>query len=126
MQPSRHVTACWSVVALALMPACNSEPDVAPTPATEETDEVRAAPVAPPPMITKSVAYRCTDGKALYVEYLTDKTIVNVRNSQSDIPVRMTWDEEARAFASEGRTMRENGTRITYSAPDRRGQSCRA
>jgi hypothetical protein len=66
---------------------------------------VATANIQPPPMVTRSASYRCDDGKALYVDILTDENIVNV---------------------GEGRTLSGRGDEVNYTAPGRANQTCRA
>lgn len=93
----------------------------------EETNQnVATANIPPPPMVTRSASYRCGDGDALYVDILTDENIVNVRDSRTDIPVRLTREAEGEAFEGEGRSLSGRGDEVNYSAPDRPNQTCRA
>lgn len=78
-----------------------------------------------PPMIERSPSYRCTDGDALYVDVLTDGNAVMVRNSRSDIPVRLTRSEAGESFSGEERTLSGTGAEVRYSAPGRPDQICR-
>ena len=89
-------------------------------------EKVAAEGVEPPPMIARSVAYRCDDGKALYVDVLTDDDIVNVRDSRQDIPVRLIRNEETQRFEGEDRYLSGRGAEVRYNAPERQNQSCRA
>lgn len=86
---------------------------------------VAAQGVEPPPMIARTAAYRCDDGRALYVDILTDDNIVNVRDSRQDIPVRLTRDEETQIFGGENISLSGRGDEVRYSSPERPGQSCR-
>ena len=79
-----------------------------------------------PPMIARSASYRCDDGQALYVDYLTDSSMVNVRDSRADLPVLLKTEGESDTFQGEDRTLRATGDEITYSSPKRPNQKCRA
>ena len=78
-----------------------------------------------PPMVTRSPSYRCDDGGALYVDVLSDKSAVMVRDSRSDIPTRLDRETETGPFTGEERALSGTGAQVTYSAPDRPQQSCR-
>lgn len=78
-----------------------------------------------PPMIVRSPAYRCSDGNALYVDVLSDENAVTVRDSRSDIPVRLTRDAPGEPFTDDGRTLSGTGTEVRYSSPERPSQVCR-
>lgn len=94
---------------------------------TNESAALEPPPLdAPPPMVTRSASYRCDDGKALYVDILTDESVVNVRDSRSDLPNRLQRESEGGPFVGEERTLTGTGAEVRYSGPDRPAQSCRA
>lgn len=78
-----------------------------------------------PPMIVRSPAYRCDDGKALYVDVLSDENAVMVRDSRADSPTRLSREGPDGAFSGEERTLSGTGSEVRYSSPDRPGQACR-
>lgn len=92
--------------------------DAAAEPLNAETGEL-------PPMISRSPAYRCTDGNALYVDVLTDENAVMVRDTRADVPVRLTRSSADEPFTGEGRSLSGRGSEISYSSPERPGQTCR-
>jgi len=81
-------------------------------------------PAEMPPMIVRSAAYRCDDGDALYVDFLSDESVVNVRDSRQDLPTALERDEGT-DFTGDGRTLSGTGDEVSYSAPDRPSQVCR-
>ena len=89
------------------------------------TESNLAEETGPPPMVASSPAYRCDDGDALYVDVLTDENAVNVRDSRADLPTRLTREGGTGPFTGEGRTLSGTGDEISYTAPDRPGQTCR-
>lgn len=89
-------------------------------------NNVAAAAIEPPPMVARSIAYRCSDGKALYVDVLTDENLVNVRDARQDLPVRLSREDEDSAFEGEGRSLSGRGDQVKYTAPDRPDQTCRS
>ena len=100
----------------------------------QEENQTNAQPAAeaeippldqPPPMIVRSASYRCDDGKALYVDVLTDESIVAVRDSRGDTPKRLHRESDAQPFTGEGRTLTGVGPEVRYSSQERASQSCR-
>lgn len=88
-------------------------------------ERIAAEGLKPPPMIARSAAYRCDDGKALYVDILTDDDVVNVRDSRKDLPVRLARDAETQRYLGENRSLSGRGDEVRYSSPERPNQNCR-
>lgn len=131
MSPRKSAPLASSLAALALLAACGGESDSAGGTAnramTNEAAALEPPPLeAPPPMVARSVSYRCDDGRALYVDILTDESVVNVRDARSDLPNRLERESEDAPFVGEERTLSGTGTEVRYSGPDRPEQSCRA
>lgn len=91
----------------------------------KESTPENALDVELPPAIVTSAAYRCDDGKALYVDILEDKVAVLVRNSRTDTPVRLDRESETGPFDNDDRSLSGTGANVTYSSPDRPNQLCR-
>ena len=89
------------------------------------TNESAQAPAEMPPMIVRSPAYRCDDGKALYVNVLTDENAVTVRDSRADAPTLLTREAAEQAFTGSGRSLSSTGDVVRYGAPERPEQECR-
>lgn len=77
-----------------------------------------------PPTIVRSPAYRCSDGSSLYVDVLSDDDAVLVRDSRGDVPTRLERSSPGGSFSGEERTLSGTGGTVSYSAPDRPGQTC--
>ena len=128
--PGRHlISAAYLLCAAALVAGCGGErvreQDL--EVANQVAERPELPPIeAPPPMIARSASYRCDDGKALYVDILTDDASVNVRDSRSDIPKLLKRETEGAPFTGEERTLSGTGDEVSYSSPDRPKQSCRA
>ena len=108
---------------LILVAACDQEPEVISPPGYNDSP-VDTANVEPPPMVARSAAYRCDDGQALYIDFLTDNIAVNVRDSRADIPTRLAR-QEGETYSGEGRSLTGTGDEVSYSSPERPEQSCR-
>lgn len=78
-----------------------------------------------PPMVQRSPAYRCDDGRALYVDVMTDKRALLVRDSRPDTPVRLERDGDEGPFSGGGRTLSGTGSEVRYLSEERPTQTCR-
>ena len=122
-----------SCVAAAGLAACDQQPEPAETAAVEnetgaglDQPEANLSAAEMPPMVVRSAAYRCDDGNALYVDVLSDADVVNVRDSRSDLPVRLERESADANFTGENRSLSGTGDEVRYAAPERPDQSCRA
>lgn len=123
----RTATSCTALLAAALgLAACTerSEDEGTALVATNQATEA-PPPVEAPPMVVSSPAYRCDDGRALYLDVMSDDSFVNVRDSRADIPVRLDRNPETERFEGEGRWLSGRGDTVRYAAPDRPEQACR-
>lgn len=112
--------------------ACSEEPSQPPAQANEATANEQPSvdideldPDELPPMVVRSPAYRCDDGKALYVDVLSDENALVVRDTRTDPPTRLTRDGESGTFSGGERTLSGAGAEVRYSSPDRPAQACR-
>lgn len=126
-----HITktlAAASVAATLLLAACNREPEVVdtnPDPMKEEL--AKAAPVELPPSIQASRTYRCKDNSLVYIDFYTNNTAM-VRKTKGGEPPEATLTAETAGgeYKAEGYSVSGNGEQITYSAPGKASQSCKA
>lgn len=86
-----------AVAAALTLAACNkSEPEVIETNPDPMANQIaNAAPVELPPSVTDSAIYRCKDNSIVYVDFLGDKTMANVRTSKEGTPVMVKAGAEA-------------------------------
>lgn len=115
-------------VAVVSLGACDAEPERNnAVPSANEVDEppVDLNEVDLPPPIVRSVAYRCQDGDALYVDVLAEKNAVLVRDSRADTPVRLEREGGEGSFTGDDRTLSGTGDQVIYASPDRLSQACR-
>ena len=116
---------------LVAVAACGSDGDEK-QPTTNELEPVatrnaiETPPAEPPPMVVRSPSYRCDDGRALYVDVLTDENAVNVRDSRADVPKLLRREEGTDPFTGADRSLSGIGDEVRYSGPGRPQQSCRA
>ena len=118
--------AAASLAALLALGACKNEPEVIDTNPDPQADVLaNAAPVAPPPMIQASRTYRCKDNSLLYANFYTDNT-VQVRSEPQGAPTILTAAEGQPPYLAEGYSLSANAAQISYTAPGKGTQSCKA
>ena len=79
--------------------ACSSEPEVIGNGRFDPQAEAlkNAAPVAPPPMVSASKTYRCSDNSLFYVDFYSDNT-ATIRTEQTGTPTSLTSTNGAAAL----------------------------
>lgn len=115
------------LAALLALAGCNQEPEVVSANGADPQAEelAKAAPVALPPAIQASRTFRCKDNSLFYADYYTDNT-VNVRTEKTGMPTKLTAPEAGQAYVAEGYSLSANATTVTYTAPGKGTQSCKA
>jgi hypothetical protein len=84
-----------------------------------------AASVEAPPMIQASRTYRCKDNSLLYADFYTNDT-VQVRAKKDEPGTTLTAAAAGQPYTAEGYSLSANSEQITYSAPGKGSQSCKA
>lgn len=84
-----------------------------------------SAPVEAPPMIQASRTYRCKDNSLLYADFYTNDT-VQVRSAKDQPPTILTAPAAGQPYVAEGYSLSANAAQITYAAPGKGSQSCKA
>jgi hypothetical protein len=84
-----------------------------------------AASVEAPPMIQASRTYRCKDNSLLYADFYTNDT-VNVRAQKDGPGTVLTAPAAGQAYVAEGYSLSANAAQISYTAPGKGAQSCKA
>ena len=84
-----------------------------------------AAPVEAPPMIQASRTYRCKDNSLLYADFYTNDT-VQVRSAKDKPPTILTAAAGQPPYVSEGYSLSANEAQISYTAPGKGTQTCKA
>lgn len=84
-----------------------------------------AASVAPPPMIQASRTYRCKDNSLLYADFYTNDS-VQVRSAKDQPPTILTAAAAGQPYTAEGYSLSANSEQISYTAPGKGAQSCKA
>lgn len=78
-----------------------------------------------PASIVRSPAYRCQDGRALYIDVLSDEDAVLIRDSRGDTPTRLERAGGQGSFTGDGRTLSDTDDEVIYASADRPSQVCR-
>jgi hypothetical protein len=84
-----------------------------------------AASMEAPPMIQASRTYRCKDNSLLYADFYTNDT-VQVRSSKDQPPTTLTAAAAGQPYTAEGYSLSANSEQISYTAPGKGAQSCKA
>jgi hypothetical protein len=84
-----------------------------------------AAPVEAPPMIQASRTYRCKDNSLLYADFYTNDS-VQVRSAKDQPPTILTAAAGQPPYTAEGYSLSANSEQISYTAPGKGAQSCKA
>jgi hypothetical protein len=114
------------LAALFALAACGNETiDGNADPQANATTNTAAAPVEAPPMIQASRTYRCKDNSLLYADFYTNDT-VQVRAGKDQPPTILTAAAGQPPFTAEGYSLSANETQISYTAPGKGTQSCKA
>ncbi|MGQ0660171.1 hypothetical protein [Sphingosinicella sp.] len=105
--------------------ACNNEPEVIGTNRYDPQAEAlkNAAPVAPPPMVSASKTYRCSDNSLFYVDFYSDNT-ATIRTEQTGSPTSLTSTNGAPPFIAPGYSVSGNGNNVRITAPGHNNVAC--
>jgi len=113
------------VAALLVLAACenatvdgNADPDA-------NAAAANAAQVEAPPMIQASRTYRCKDNSLLYADFYTNDT-VQVRSAKDQPGTILTAAAGQPPYVAEGYSLSENSAQISYTAPGKGTQTCKA
>lgn len=114
-----------SAACLALA-ACNNDPIVADGPADPQAAELaKAKPVELPPAISSSRTYRCKDNSLVYADFYTNNTVKVMKAKGGDGTI-LTAPAAGEPYTADGYSMSGNSDSVTYSAPGKGAQSCKA
>ncbi|MEA1015690.1 hypothetical protein SH591_13185 [Sphingomonas sp. LY54] len=122
-----RILAAASVAALLSLAACGSEPETITGNASDPQAKAlaKAKPVELPPAIQASRTYRCKDNSLFYADFYTNNT-VHVGAERAGPKTTLTAPAAGEAYVAEGYSLSGNGTEVTYTAPGKGTQSCKA
>jgi hypothetical protein len=118
-----------AVAAFLTLAACSNEPEtVTAGGADPMAEQLKTAPkVELPPAIQASRTYRCKDNSLVYIDFYTNNTAL-VRKTKGGEPPEATLTAETPGgeYKAEGYSVSGNSQQITYAAPGKGSQSCKA
>lgn len=124
---NRALLAAAPLAALLTLAACENQ-------TIDPNEEERAnraatansvASVEAPPMIQASRTYRCKDNSLLYADFYTNDT-VNVRAKKDGPTTTLTAPAAGQAYVADGYSLSANAAQVSYTAPGKGSQSCKA
>ena len=123
MQKTNFLLAAAMTASVALA-ACNSEPETINKFDAQAEELSKAAPVAPPPMITASRTFRCRDNSLFFVDFFNNDTAV-LRTERGGIPTAtLTAEGGNPPFTGSGYSVSANAETVDITAPGKGSQSC--
>ena len=125
MMKSRIALAAAPVAALLALAACQNETIDGNVDPQANAANAAATPVEAPPMIQASRTYRCKDNSLLYADFYTNDT-VQVRSAKDKPPTVLTAAAAGQPYVAEGYSLSANAEQISYTAPGKGAQSCKA
>ena len=118
--------AAASLAALLALGACKNEPEIIDTNPDPQAEVLKnAAPVEAPPMIRNSRTYRCKDNSLLYANFYTNNS-VRVRTEPTGTGTLLTATDGQPPYIAEGYSLSADAPQISYTAPGKGTQSCKA
>jgi hypothetical protein len=109
--------------------ACNTEPEVVEAnPDPQAAELAKAPPVELPPAIVASRTYRCKDNSLVYIDFMSNNSAFVRKTKGGEPPLATVTAETAGGEfkSADGYTVSGNSEQITYSAPGKGSQSCKA
>ena len=121
----RYALAAAPLAALLVLAACENETINGNVDPQASAANTAATPVEAPPMIQASRTYRCKDNSLLYADFYTNDT-VQVRAAKDMPPTILTAAAAGQPYVAEGYSLSANAEQISYTAPGKGAQSCKA
>jgi hypothetical protein len=125
MMKSRITLAAAPLAALLALAACENATIDGNVDPNANAANTAATPVEAPPMIQASRTYRCKDNSLLYADFYTNDT-VQVRSAKDKPPTVLTAAAAGQPYVAEGYSLSANAAQISYTAPGKGAQSCKA
>jgi hypothetical protein len=125
MSKTLSLAAAASLAGALALSACN-KPETIDGNDDPQAEALRnAAPVEAPPMIQASRTYRCKDNSLLYADFYTNNT-AHVRDKKDAPGATLTAAAAGQPYTAEGYSLSANAPQISYTAPGKGTQSCKA
>lgn len=117
-----------AVAAMLVLAACNnnSQPEVVDTNPDPMANQIaNAAPVELPPAVTDSAIYRCKDNSVVYVDFLGDKKMANVRTEKGGTPTQVKSEAEGQPLTGgNGYSVSGSGKSVQIAVKGGAAQTC--
>ncbi len=111
---------------LALVSACNSQPETLGGNQDASANQTAGAPpVALPPMVLTSHIYRCKDNSLAKVEFMSDKTAMYYEGD-SKTGTKLAQAPEGGAYKADGYSVSGPDAEISLTAPGKGTTSCKS
>lgn len=127
MQHNRSFIAAMAA-ALVSLSACDRQAETLEAPGVADPqarDLAEAQPVELPPAIQASRTYRCKDNSLVYIDFYTNNT-ARVRSKKGGEAVIVSATDADQPMIAEGYSVSGNSPQISYTAPGKGTQSCKA
>ncbi|HYI41767.1 MAG TPA: hypothetical protein VE053_15780 [Allosphingosinicella sp.] len=126
MMKSPYRLAAAPLAALIALAACENETiDGNVDPKADAAAANQTAALPPPPMIQASRTYRCKDNSLLYADFYTNDT-VQVKAKKDGPGTVLTAAAAGQPYTADGYSLSANSEQISYTAPGKGAQSCKA
>ena len=125
--PMMRILPLSAVAALLVLSACNksNEPELIDTNPDPMANQIaNAGPIELPPAVTDSGIYRCKDNSVIYVDFLGDKTMANLRTAKDGAPVQVKAVAADQPMTAEGFSVSGSGKTIQIAVNGGTAQSC--
>ena len=122
---SKTILLTAAAAASIALTACSNEPEVIGNGRFDPQAEAlkNAAPVAPPPMVSASKIYRCSNNSVFYVDFYSDNS-ATIRTEQTGSPTSLASANGQPPFTAEGYSVSGNGDNVRITAPGHNNVSC--
>ncbi len=109
---------CFALLAL---PACSNKGNESPT------DKASGAGSRPslPPSISASHTYRCNDNSLVFIDFMSDGTTLDLRESKAAAPARMTAPAPGQPFVGDEATATVNNKTVVLEQNKAPSRTCR-
>jgi hypothetical protein len=119
-----------ATVAALPLAACNNsspKPEVVDTNPDPMAAELANRPkVELPPAMTASKTFRCADNSLVYVDFYAGNKMAILKTKQDASPIRLTAEKDGDPLTANGYTVKGTPSSISYTAPDKKAQTCKA
>jgi uncharacterized lipoprotein len=122
-----HRTKLVATAAIFTLSACQQETIVAGRKDDMAEELAKAPPVVLPPAIKSTKAYRCKDGRLVYVDLFQGDKTANLRGSENGAATKLAAPEAGQPLVADGGySLTVSGDSLTVTEPGKGTQICKA